>query len=43
MNVEINLSMKESSGMVNIMVKELTFGLMEESMLGNTRRGKDMV
>jgi hypothetical protein len=34
MNVEINLSMKGSSGMVNIMVKELTLILMETSILG---------
>ena len=43
MNVEINLSMKGSSGMVNIMVKELTLILMETSILGIGRMGQNMV
>jgi hypothetical protein len=43
MNVEINLSMKGSSGMVNIMVKGHTLGLMEANLLENGRMDYEMV
>ena len=36
-------NMKETSGMENQMVKEHTLTLEEESMLGYSRRGKEMV